>query len=456
MTPALVTLPAARLPSRAAPKGTPLRLLCASNLHLGRATYGVPERLGLDPARLSMTAAWDGLVDLARAETVDAVIIAGDLIDRENRRFEPLGPIERGLTALSRDGIPVIAVAGDEDVDALRALVTDAPDGSFRVLGRDGAWETVDITGRRGATFTIAGWSAPGRAIGGSPVAGLEAAVADAVVLHGTPPGQGRGFAPIPADAVERGPARLWIAGAPMVPSIENVDGVTLLAPGSAAALSPVDVGPRGAWIVDFTVDDFDARQVPLGAIRFDHVDVDLTGANDDAEIERRVIGALHETLDRAVEADVASHLAAVCAHLTLYGRSGAYSALPDQLDEIARTVDLQRDGVVLAITSVTNRVEPDIDLGPLLERADPVGETARIIQALDAPDLDAMPPPYADLLRRTVTRLDGVHRSRVFAAVSHDPEPDLDDARDMLRREAWATLDALIRQRGIDTEGAA
>jgi DNA repair protein SbcD/Mre11 len=433
-----------------------LRLLCASNLHVGRATYGIPGRLGLDPARLSMTAAWDALVDLARAESVDAVVIAGDLIDRENRRFEPLGPIERGLTALSRDGIPVIAVAGDEDADALRSLAIDAPEGSFRVLGRDGAWETATLTGENGVTVTIAGWSAPGRAIGGSPVSDLDGIEADVVVLHGTPAGQGRGFAPIPLDAVRHGPGRLWIAGAPMTPSMEDVDGTTLLAPGSAAALSPVDVGARGAWIVDLTGDEVDTRQVPLGAIRYDHVDVDTTGAEDDAEIERRVIGALHEALDRAVEEDAASHLAAVCAHLTLYGRTGAYSALPERLDEIQRAVDLQRDGVVLAITSVTNRTEPEIALGPLLERADPVGETARIIQALDAPSFDDLPPPYAELVRRTVTRLDGVHRSRVFAAVAGDPEPDLDAARDLLRREAWATLDALIRQRGIDTEGAA
>lgn len=450
----VICRPARSTAGGAATKGTSLRLLIASNLHLGRATYGTPGRLGLDPARLSMTAAWDALVDLARAESVDAVLIAGDLIDRENRRFEPLGPIERGLTALSRDGIPVIAVAGDEDVDALRSLVTDAPEGSFQVLGRDGAWETTELA-TDGESVTIAGWSAPGRAIGGSPVADLDLA-ADIVLLHGTPEGQGKGFAPIPAGAVAGSESRLWIAGAPMAPSMEELDSTTLLAPGSAAALSPVDVGPRGAWIADLSGDVVETRQVPLGTIRFDHVDVDLTGAGDDAEIERRVIGALHETLDRAVEADVASHLAAVCAHLTLFGRTGAYSALPDQLDEIAKAVDLQRDGVVLAITSTTNRTEPEIDLGPLLERADPVGETARIIQALDAPDLDAMPPPYADLLRRTVARLDGVHRSRVFAAVASDPEPDLDAARSLLRREAWATLDALIRQRGIDTEGAA
>jgi hypothetical protein len=438
-----------------------LRLLCASNLHVGRATYGIPGRLGLDPARLSMTATWDALVDLARAESVDAVILAGDLIDRENRRFEPIGPIERGLTTLGRHDIPVIAVAGDEDVDALRALVEELAPGMLAILGREGAWETTTVTGRDGETRTIAGWSAPGRAIGGSPVVDLDRALGgespDVVVLHGTPAGQGRGFAPIPAGAVRRGPTRLWIAGAPMAPSVETIDGATLLAPGSAGALSPVDIGTRGAWIVDLTGDTADLRQVPLAAIRFEHVDVDLTGADDDAEIERRIIGALHATLDRAVEDDAGSRLAAVCAHLTLYGRTSAYAALPERLDEIARAVDLQRDGVVLAITSVTSRAEPEIALGPLLERADPVGETARVIQALDAPSVDAMPAPYAELLRRTVTRLDGVHRSRVFAAVASDPEPDLDAARELLRREAWATLDALVRQRGIDiSEGEA
>jgi hypothetical protein len=431
-----------------------LRLLCASNLHVGRATFGVPDRLGLDPARLSMTATWDALVDLARAENVDAVLIAGDLIDRENRRFEPLGPIERGLTALSRDGIPVLAVAGDEDVDALRAVAAESPEGSFRILGRDGTWETATITDGNGETVTVAGWSPPGRAIGTSPVADLPGEP-EVVLLHGTPAEQGRGFAPIPAGRAGQGPGRLWIAGAPMQPLVETIAGVTMLVPGSAAALSPVDVGPRGAWIVDLAGDDSDARLVPLGAIRFEHVDVDLTGAEDAAETERRAIGALHEALDGAVAADGASHLAAVCAHLTLYGRSAVYGTLPARLDEIARTVDLQRDGVALAIASITSRVEPRIALEPLLERADPVGETARIIQALDAPNLDAMPPPYAELLRRTVIRLDGVHRSRVFAAVSSDPEPDLDTARALLRREAWATLDALVRQRGIDAEGA-
>lgn len=144
----------------------------------------------------------------------------------------------------------------------------------------------------------------------------------------------------------------------------------------------------------------------------------------------------------------------AVCAHLTLHGRTPVFAALSNQLDEIQRTVDLQHQGVVLAITSITNNAEPMIELSQVVERTDAVGETARLLQALDSASIDEMDVPYQELLRRTAIRLSSVHRSRVFASIASDPEPDLDAARALLRREAWTTLDALARQRGIGQEG--
>ena len=106
-----------------------MRFLCASDLHLGRRVTGIPAHLSLDPARLATSTVWDQLVETAITEQVDAVLLAGNLIDRENRLFEPLGPIERGLTTLAHHGIPVYAVAGDEDFDVLRGLAALAGDG---------------------------------------------------------------------------------------------------------------------------------------------------------------------------------------------------------------------------------------------------------------------------------------------------------------------------------------
>jgi hypothetical protein len=82
--------------------------------------------------------------------------------------------------------------------------------------------------------------------------------------------------------------------------------------------------------------------------------------------------------------------------------------------------------------------------------RPDPVGELARLLTSLDEEGSE-LAPAHEALLQRTATRLQGVHRARVFASVANDPEPGLEQARTALRREGWTVLDALIRQRGVE-----
>lgn len=437
-----------------------MRLLCASNLHLGRATSSVPDHLGLDASRLSMTSAWDALVDLARAEAVDAVVIAGDLIDRENRRFEPLGPIERGLTTLARNDIPVIVVAGDDDTDAIRSLAESDTTGSLRVLGQEGTWESTTVTNRDGESLTIAGWSAPGRAVTRSPVLDapdeLIASAPNVVMLHGAlqqedePPG----FAPIPIAMLDGAPEQLLIVGAERSPWMQLVGDTVVLSPGSPSALGPLDIGTHGVWIADVSETGVELRQVPVAAVRFDHITVDLTGSSDIDAAETRLVEELQRSLDHAISLDDGNHLAAICVHLTVTGATSVFAELPGRLDELTRTIDLRQRGVALAISGVTNETRPMLDLHPFLERADPVGETARLLDALDGEVVTEIPDPYGELLRRAATRLDGVHRSRPFASVLGDSGPDLESARTMVRREAWVVLDALVRQRGIDEGG--
>ena len=111
---------------------------------------------------------------------------------------------------------------------------------------------------------------------------------------------------------------------------------------------------------------------------------------------------------------------------------------------------DIQHEGVVAAITAVEIDTTPDIDLEPLLGRPDPVGELARLLRALD-PDAGERAPAHDVLVQKAATRLQAVHRARVFASVASDPEPGPEMARALLRRESWNVLDALIRQRGVE-----
>lgn len=447
-----------------------MRLLCASDLHLGRQPAGLPDHLGLDPARTATSVVWDALVDLALDAGADAVLLAGNVIDRENRSFEPLGPLERGLTVLDQHTIPVYAIAGDHDFDVLRRIADHDPAAPLNVIGRDGRWERVTIAARGGEGVTVVGRSAPGPTHPGTPFAGFTPPPEDdgpvIALLHAslvsiveddeeTGPGA---YAPVTRRDLGGWPVDLWVMGHGVTPHFDTDDVVPLLVPGSGSPLDRRDRGPHGAWIVDIAETDaartVEARLVPLAPVRFVAVELDLTGVADLAEAENRIIGAVHEALMDIVTDDPGGRLIYVGCDLTLRGQTSLHTRIPALVDDLTRTVDVQEGRVTAAIGPVTIDTRPMIDLAPLVGRPDPVGEIARLLTALDADDdenPDRLSPAQRDLLRRTATRLRAAHRSRVFTAIGGDPEPDLGTAHTYLRREGWTLLDALIQQRGME-----
>lgn len=424
-----------------------MRFLCASNLRLGRRISGVPDHLNLDPARLSTSAVWRRVVEVAIAQDVDAVLLAGNVIDRENREFEPLGPLRQGVVALEQAGIPVIAVAGQQDFDTLPSVARSLGD-AIDVLD-SASWDRVVID-----DMTIVGRSAAHA----SGETGLAASLPDTtgdttlVMLPASLTGGDAPesvFQPVALADLASMPARIWVLGGQREPDLVEQDGTVVIEPGATCPLDPLETGPYGAWIVD-TAHPAESRHLQLSPVRFESVDIDITGAGTLDEIEHRVVGSLHETLAQCASDDDLGQLLCVPCVVTLTGTTDHYPELPGLLREMAATLDIQRDGVAAAITEVEIDARPDIDLAPLLRRPDPVGELARLLTWLDGGEVER-PDAHAALLQRTVTRLQGVHRARVFATVAGDPEPDADLARDILRRESWSVLDALIRQRGVE-----
>jgi len=434
-----------------------MRFLCASDLHLGRRVSGIPAHLSLDTARLSTSAVWDQLIETAVTGQVDAVLLAGNLVDRENRLFEPLGSIERGLTTLGRHEIPVYAVAGDHDFDVLRRIADSDTTGTLHVVGRDSRWSRETITGRSGDAVTLLGWSAAGQSAPGTPLVDVPAPEGEGPVValvHGTLAETDTAtgvFAPVLVDDLGEHAVDLWVLGHGTRHNAERIGETTVLEPGRACPLGPNDTGPHGVWIVDIAAGSPPAcRPVPVAPVRFERIDVDLTGLEDPERIENEVIRCLHEMLAAAIEDDPGGHLVCVPCALRVTGTTPRHAEVPALMDELARTLDIQHRGVIAAIGDVTIDTRPAIDLAPLVGRPDPVGELARLLIALDG-EGGKLSPAQEALVQRTATRLQGVHRARVFAAVANDPEPGPHEARALLRREGWTVLDALIRQRGVD-----
>jgi len=424
-----------------------MRILCASNLHLGRRIPGIPDHLNLDPARISTSAVWDQLVDIAVTKNVDAVLLGGNVIDRENRQFEPLGPLERGVTTLERHGIPVIAVAGNHDFDTLGPVARDIGEDAFDILAAD-SWDRLAIQD----VGSIVGRSAGNASGTGDLLAGLPGDAADVLLVHGSLTdghAPATTFQPVPTSSIETFPFPLWILGHQREPDLMVVGETVVIEPGAICPLDPTETGPHGIWIVD-TEDAANGTLLAISPVQFEDVEIDVTGVDTLEAIENTVVAALNETLARVAGEDIQGQLLCVLCAVHLSGTTDYQQELPALMRDLARTLDIQQQGVVVAITSVVIDTRPDIDLSSLLGRPDPVGEIARLLMTLES-EQDEHPVAHDALIQRTLTRLQAVHRARVFATVANDPEPDIGIARSHLRRESWNVLDALIRQRGVE-----
>ncbi|MBA2278292.1 MAG: metallophosphoesterase family protein [Chloroflexia bacterium] len=444
-------------------EGHAVRLLCASDLHLGRRATGIPEHLGLDSALFATSVVWDRIVETALRERVDLVLLAGDVVDRENRLFEAVGSLERGLNTLSRYDIPVFAVAGDHDVDTLRRVADGDAAGSLTLLGRDGRWQGVTAERDGQPTMRLAGWSAPGQTFHGDALAGFAAVAGTeggespplVAMFHGTVVDRERtaaDFSPVVRAELAAQNVALWVAGHVHQPSVVVAAGVAVLEPGAACPLHADETGPHGAWIVEVVPDaPVQARLVALAPVRYQDVPIELGEASEAADVETALVRALHDALAEALADDPQGHLLCVCCRVTASGRTPLHDEMAAIVHDLARTLDIQERGVVAAIGTVVIDTRPAFDLEPLTRRPDSVGEIARLVAALESDDPDQLSGAQRELVRRTVTRLQSVHRARVFATVASDPEPDVAEARGMLRRQGWNVLQALIKQRGVE-----
>lgn len=84
-----------------------MRLLHTADWHIGKALYGMAR---MDECRQAL----DQVVEVARDEDVDAVLVAGDMLDRRLVDPEALGMALEALTALG-EVAPVVAVPGNHD-----------------------------------------------------------------------------------------------------------------------------------------------------------------------------------------------------------------------------------------------------------------------------------------------------------------------------------------------------
>jgi DNA repair protein SbcD/Mre11 len=441
-----------------------LKLLCAADLHIGRRPARLPRSWA--GGRITAALAWDDLVECAIDHGADALLLAGDIVDQDNRYFEAYGPLGRGVRRLKEAGIAVVAVAGNHDHHTLHEVAAEVGAGHLAVLGRGGRWERWTLRDGDGSPrLHVDGWSFPASRHADDPTTTYDLAPPDDAapvigLLHCDLDGREPRYAPVPATALARVPAAAWVLGHVHVPGLRQEPGrAPALYPGSLLALDPGETGARGAWLLELEPGRAPAfRPVPLSRVRYETVTVAVDGVDDADALRAAVAGGLRSRLAEIVDED-AGPLALLSCRVRLTGRTPLHAAADRALANLG---DLELDGdggIRLVVERVDADTRPALDLDDLARGSDAPALLARLLIDLDD-DLD----PDPDLLARAERAAASIAARPYFAEL-----PDADGANDdavvavpagapgaaspaavrvALQRQASRLLDELVRQK--------
>jgi DNA repair exonuclease SbcCD nuclease subunit len=359
-----------------------LRLLCIGDLHLGRRPSRLPAVLaqeGLDAAALGPRTAWSNAVQAALDERVDAVLLLGDVVDDERRFLEQIGPLEDGVRRLTAAGVEVVAVAGNHDVDVLPRIARAIP--SFKLLGSGGVWEEHTISRDGRGAVRLVGWSFPCARVTDDPTRTLQVAALEGTptlgLLHGDLTSSSSHHAPLSRAGLERLRFDAWLLGHIHEPSF-GASSPPIGYLGSLVGLDPTECGRHGPWLIEVAPSaGIAARQLATSPLRWDEVELPVAGIDDARALEDALHTLLREFRGRAA-GELGSERAVVL-RVRLTGRHPRHS----ELARAARGLDLRAlflpfDGRLLAVESVCDDAELEVDLSELARASDPAGILAR------------------------------------------------------------------------------
>ena len=372
----------------------PAKFLHAADLHLGAPLKSLGDLLDAETHERMVAlvnTAFSRLVDIAIAEEVDFVVLAGDVYDNADRDPGARRRVLTGLRRLTDAGIRVFMVHGNHD-----PLTRDVAEGSLPegvVVFPAGRLGSEVVTMRNGVDVVVAGVSygkieetenlVPLFAdLTGRTIVGVLHTNVGGNALHGN-------YAPSSVAELESSPVHYWALGHIHMRSVNRTRNGWWAYPGNLQGRSrkAAECGPKGALIVE--VDDdgriLEPRFVECSALRFERVEVSVDGIDDSTLLNDRVNEALAAVVSQAGDVPVLVRLELV-GPTDLRGlrdpESSDWNSISSSLLEEAAEV-LGDGAVIRLLRSCTPRIDLD------KERLDPSSLLGNVLRAVDAVDVE-------------------------------------------------------------------
>lgn len=373
------------------------RFIHAADPHLDSPLRGLEAHDGA-PVQLLRGAtrrAFENLVTLAIDEKVDFLLIAGDLYDGDWKDYNTGLFFRSQMVRLNNQGIPVFLITGNHDAASViskKLALTD----NVRVFSTRTA-ESKEVPG---IPAVVHGRGFQHRAVPENLAQDYPQAVAGKFnigLLHTSlngRPGHDT-YAPCSVQDLQAKGYGYWALGHIHQPEVISEEPWIVFA-GNCQGRHARETGPRGCYLV--TVNDhLDVESVDwcnLDVVRWEAVEVDLTGLEEESEVLRRI----RESLFRAIESAEGRLLAT---RILLTGASPLHGILlRDSRRFRAETEAISQDfgEDAIWIEQIKVATSPVYDLSELAER-DALTRTVLETLERDTHQLEALPSDITDML---------------------------------------------------------
>jgi len=368
------------------------------------------------------------IVDTCLEQRLDALVIAGDLYDRDIQDMSTALSFGRQMRRLAEAGVRVFLIRGNHDAESVLTRELSLPD-NVHVFGAEGGTERLNDLGVAIQGVSFAAAHVPENLLNRypAPVPGMV----NIGLLHTSLTGaEGHDvYAPCSLADLRAHGFDYWALGHVHKRAV-HAEKPWVVMPGIPQGRDIGEDGPKSATIVKIGDDGaITAEEVPTAVAQFGRIAADLTGAETMADAAKAIERALAE----AREAVAAPWLVA---RLTLTGETPLAARLRRDDD---LTLNEARQAAESVGGALIDRVKfafggaRQAESGPLAE-----------LEALMRPE--NLPPEVVD---QTLATVDAVRRA--LPAETRQSLPDDDEARRALADEliAEGAGDVIARLRG-------
>ncbi len=419
-----------------------MRLLAVGDIHLGKHPSRVPETLRERVPSLSPREAWFRSVQLAINESVDSVLLAGDVVDDDHAFFDAYSDLAQGARQLASANIPVFAVVGNHDHQVLPRLAREID--NVNLVGYEQTWERIELQ-RDPVPVFLWGWSFDSRFCHASPLSGHMFEREHGVhlgLLHCDRDATGSPYAPVTSAELAQSSMDAWFLGHIHAPDDLNPDHPWGYL-GSVSSTHPGESGARGPWLVEINDSGRITRfeHIALSPMRWENRSITITPETSPEDAESLVVACI-----TSLDAELArgrTPPTAVGVRLTINGRHPAPYAVEAALLANSPILIDPVGATTYFVDSITVTARPALDLTAISCDSGPLGILSRTLLGLDADD-----PISDELVNRIARRLERELPASQLAALGVDAVSAV-ELSELASVEGYRLLDAMAGLRG-------